>query len=91
MTLPSISRNIVLIQNNNLNRNIKCFTKVSRVDLLVCMHTNVVKIPFYQKIDFLQKSEIDSSSKDGTRPPVTGNISFQDVHFRYPARQDVQV
>ncbi|CAL1280382.1 unnamed protein product [Larinioides sclopetarius] len=34
---------------------------------------------------------IDSSSKEGIRPEVTGKIDFIDVKFRYPSRRNVQV
>ena len=39
----------------------------------------------------LQESEIDSSSEKGTRPKITGNVTFEDVHFTYPAREDVKL
>jgi len=37
-------------------------------------------------------SKIDSLSEDGQRPnQVSGNISFRNVKFRYPARPEVQI
>lgn len=39
-----------------------------------------------------RESRIDSLSPDGLRPSsISGNISFNNVRFRYPARMDVQV
>lgn len=38
------------------------------------------------------KPVIDSSSEDGTTlSSVTGNISFENVSFKYPTRQDIQI
>ncbi|XP_077979292.1 ATP-dependent translocase ABCB1-like [Glandiceps talaboti] len=34
---------------------------------------------------------IDSSSPDGEKPPIIGNIELEDVHFQYPSRPDVKV
>ncbi|XP_070567625.1 ATP-dependent translocase ABCB1-like isoform X2 [Ptychodera flava] len=34
---------------------------------------------------------IDSSSLDGEKPPIEGNIEFEDVHFQYPSRKTVKV
>lgn len=34
---------------------------------------------------------IDSLSKEGTTPPIQGDLNLEDVYFRYPARNDVQV
>lgn len=34
---------------------------------------------------------IDSLSKAGNRPELTGDLELKDVHFRYPARPDVKV
>ncbi|XP_077979293.1 ATP-dependent translocase ABCB1-like [Glandiceps talaboti] len=34
---------------------------------------------------------IDSSSPDGEKPPINGNIELEDVHFQYPSRPDVKV
>jgi ATP-binding cassette subfamily B (MDR/TAP) protein 1 len=40
----------------------------------------------------LPKYSIDSSSPDGQNPEsVTGNIRFEDVHFSYPSRMEVDV
>jgi ATP-binding cassette subfamily B (MDR/TAP) protein 1 len=36
----------------------------------------------------LPKYEIDSSSRDGLKPPVNGAIKVRDVHFAYPTRPD---
>ena len=39
-----------------------------------------------------RKSEIDSSSNEGTTlPTTTGNIEFEHVSFRYPTRPDIQI
>lgn len=39
-----------------------------------------------------RESKIDSLSQDGLRPTsISGNIEFKNVHFRYPARMDVQI
>lgn len=39
-----------------------------------------------------RKPAIDSLSEDGLKPVrIDGNICFEDVHFRYPARTDVQI
>ena len=44
----------------------------------------------YRVID--RQSEIDSLSYEGIHPEkITGNITFKDVHFNYPARKDVPV
>ena len=39
----------------------------------------------------LQVPSIDSSSEEGARPEIKGNIEFKDVHFEYPSRQEVKV
>ena len=40
----------------------------------------------------LQKSQLDPTSDEGEVPSaIEGNIKFEDVAFRYPARPDVQV
>jgi ATP-binding cassette subfamily B (MDR/TAP) protein 1 len=36
----------------------------------------------------LPKYEIDSSSRDGLKPPIVGAIKVQDAHFTYPTRPD---
>lgn len=36
----------------------------------------------------LPKFEIDSTSREGLKPNIQGNVSFQDVHFSYPTRPD---
>uniref|UniRef100_A0A336LJ59 ABC-type xenobiotic transporter n=1 Tax=Culicoides sonorensis TaxID=179676 RepID=A0A336LJ59_CULSO len=39
-----------------------------------------------------RKPEIDSLSQDGVKPELLkGNITFSNIHFRYPARSDVVV
>jgi ATP-binding cassette, subfamily B (MDR/TAP), member 1 len=39
-----------------------------------------------------RQSEIDSMSDEGKKPQtITGNIKFENISFRYPARSDVQV
>ena len=40
----------------------------------------------------MQKSQLDPTSDEGEVPSaIEGNIKFEDVAFRYPARPDVQV
>ena len=34
---------------------------------------------------------IDSFSQEGIKPDITGNIEMRNVHFNYPAREDVEV
>jgi ABC-type bacteriocin/lantibiotic exporter with double-glycine peptidase domain len=39
-----------------------------------------------------QKSEIDSLDEGGLKlPKVTGEITFENIHFEYPSRADVPV
>ncbi|XP_002061354.3 multidrug resistance protein homolog 49 [Drosophila willistoni] len=39
-----------------------------------------------------RKSEIDPMSDVGQKPPkITGRLRFENIHFRYPARQDVEI
>lgn len=37
------------------------------------------------------RSIIDSMSEEGTRPKLSGNISFKNVEFNYPSRPDIQI
>nr|XP_006814548.1 PREDICTED: multidrug resistance protein 1-like [Saccoglossus kowalevskii] len=38
-----------------------------------------------------QDPSIDSSSKEGDRPKIEGNVQLEDVEFQYPSRPDIQV
>lgn len=41
---------------------------------------------------FTQEPQIDSYSETGYKPDhIKGNLEFQNVHFSYPSRPDVQV
>ncbi|XP_074659631.1 ATP-dependent translocase ABCB1-like [Tubulanus polymorphus] len=43
----------------------------------------------YDIIDLVP--EIDSSSTEGTKPNIDGNIEFSDVSFRYPSRPECKI
>ncbi|XP_064647521.1 ATP-dependent translocase ABCB1-like isoform X2 [Lineus longissimus] len=43
----------------------------------------------YEIID--QVPSIDSSSDEGEKPEIVGNVEFDDIHFRYPARPDQKI
>eukprot|EP01105_Mastigella_eilhardi_P027107 TRINITY_DN81_c0_g2_i4.p1 TRINITY_DN81_c0_g2~~TRINITY_DN81_c0_g2_i4.p1 ORF type:complete len:791 (+),score=234.57 TRINITY_DN81_c0_g2_i4:116-2488(+) len=38
-----------------------------------------------------RRSQLDPFSRHGTRPPLSGQIAFNDVHFTYPTRQEAEV
>ena len=37
------------------------------------------------------KPVIDSSSTEGSKPKISGNIQFNNVFFNYPSRKDVPI
>ncbi|CAD6193301.1 unnamed protein product [Caenorhabditis auriculariae] len=58
--------------------------------MMVLLNARVSAATIYQTIERVPR--IDPYSKTGIVPnTVTGRVSFQNVHFRYPSRKDVQV
>ncbi|KHJ99471.1 ABC transporter transmembrane region, partial [Oesophagostomum dentatum] len=66
------------------------FLGVISPHLMVLLNARVSAATIYHIID--RVPEIDSYSEEGKTPTnVTGEIVFEDVHFRYPTRKDTKV
>ncbi|CAI2356229.1 unnamed protein product [Caenorhabditis sp. 36 PRJEB53466] len=58
--------------------------------MMVLLNARVSAATIYQTIDRIPK--IDPYSKAGKRPPnVTGRVTFENVHFRYPSRKEAKI
>ncbi|KIH67650.1 ABC transporter, ATP-binding protein [Ancylostoma duodenale] len=66
------------------------FLGVISPHLMVLMNARVSAAAIYHIID--RRPEIDVYSSEGKLPlNITGDIEFNDVHFRYPTRKDTKV